>query len=47
LRAHLQTGFPWHTPHQPYLENRAAEQWWNALDYIFERAFVAVGVNAL
>lgn len=46
LRAHLQTGFPWQTPDQACLANRAAEEWWNALDCIFERAFVAVGVNA-
>lgn len=44
LRPHLQTGFPWHDPHQPY-PARTAGQWWKDLAPVFERAFVAVGVT--
>lgn len=45
LRPHIQTGFPWHDPHQPYLV-RPAQQWWKDLAPVFERAFVAVGITA-
>jgi putative hydrolase of the HAD superfamily len=46
LRAHLQDGFPWHTPHLPHPQCRSPEQWWTALDHIFERALTALGVEA-
>ena len=45
VRPHIQTGFPWHDPHQPY-SIRPAEQWWADLSPIFEKAFAAVGVEA-
>ena len=45
-RPHIQTGFPWHDPHQPY-SVRSAEQWWNDLSPIFEKAFAAVGIGAI
>jgi putative hydrolase of the HAD superfamily len=44
VRPHIQTGFPWHDPHQPY-SIRSAEQWWNDLSLIFEKAFIAVGAE--
>lgn len=45
LRPHIQDGFRWHDPHQPY-EIKTAEQWWDELSPIFEKAFAAVGVEA-
>ncbi len=44
LRPHIQTGFRWHDPHQPY-GIKAADQWWDELSPIFEKAFAAVGVE--
>jgi putative hydrolase of the HAD superfamily len=46
LRPWLQTGFPWHTPQRPHAEIQTAEQWWDALDGIFEKAFLGVGFAA-
>jgi putative hydrolase of the HAD superfamily len=45
FRAYLQSSFPWHTPERPHPELRLAEQWWNALDPLFQRAFEGVGVD--
>jgi putative hydrolase of the HAD superfamily len=45
LRPYLQTGFPWHHPHSPHPEIQSADQWWNALDGIFEKAFLGVGID--
>ena len=45
LRPYLQTGFPWHHPNCPHLEIQSAEQWWDALDGIFEQAFLKVGIE--
>ena len=39
IRPHLQTGFPWHTPHVPCAVCRTAEEWWDRLTSVFERAF--------
>lgn len=44
VRPYIQTGFPWHDPHQPY-STRSAEQWWDDLSPIFEKAFTAVGIE--
>ena len=44
VHPHIQTGFPWHDPHQPY-SIRSAEQWWDDLSPIFEKAFTAVGIE--
>jgi putative hydrolase of the HAD superfamily len=46
LRAHLQAGFPWHTPEQPHLAVTSPDQWWDALDPVFARAFTAIGIVA-
>ena len=46
LRPHLRDGFPWHATDQVYPPRRSAEQWWGALDQLFERAFIAVGIEA-
>ena len=45
LRLHRQTGVPWHTPDQPHTTITSADQWWDALDPIFERAFSGVGIT--
>jgi putative hydrolase of the HAD superfamily len=45
LRLHLQTGFPWHTPDQSHTAVTSADQWWDALDPIFEQAFSGVGIT--
>ena len=45
LRPHLQGGYPWHKPHQAY-PIRSADQWWEDLAPVFERAFTKVGVRA-
>jgi putative hydrolase of the HAD superfamily len=45
LRPYLQAGFPWHTPEQSHPAITAAEQWWNALDPVFVRAFRAIGIG--
>lgn len=44
LRAHLKTGFPWHTPEivRPY---QGADNWWNNLAEVFEKAYVGVGFD--
>ena len=47
LRPFLQTGFPWHHPTCPHPELQSGEQWWNALDGIFEKAFLGVGIQAV
>ncbi|MGA7733824.1 MAG: HAD-IA family hydrolase [Chloroflexia bacterium] len=44
---HLQAGFPWHTPDQVWSAERSAEQWWHALYSVFERAYLAVGIDTL
>ena len=43
IRPYLRSGFPWHTPSQPHLNIASAEQWWDMLDPVFERAFRGVG----
>ena len=45
LHPYLQSGFPWHMPDQPHLDIKSPEQWWNALDSVFERAFDAIGID--
>ena len=44
LRPHIQTGYPWHAPHQPY-PVQSAGQWWDSLAPVFARAFLAVGAT--
>jgi len=44
LRPHIQKGFRWHDPHQPY-SIKTADQWWDELSPIFERAYIAVGIE--
>jgi putative hydrolase of the HAD superfamily len=44
LQPYLQSGFPWHSPHQPHPEIENAEQWWQAIMPVFEEAFVGVGL---
>jgi putative hydrolase of the HAD superfamily len=46
FRPYLRSGFPWHTPDCPHPEIVTSEQWWNALDPVFERALRGVGCDA-
>jgi putative hydrolase of the HAD superfamily len=41
FRPYLQSGFPWHTPDDPHPEIRTADEWWAAMEPVFERAFAA------
>jgi putative hydrolase of the HAD superfamily len=43
---HLQTGYPWHDPGTTYPSGRSSDMWWQSLEPVFRRAFVAVGVPA-
>jgi len=47
IRPFLQAGFPWHNPSQPHTEIKSPEQWWNALDELFEQAFLGIGINSI
>ena len=44
IRPFLQTGFPWHTPELPHV-NHTADQWWAALNAVFARAYVGIGID--
>jgi putative hydrolase of the HAD superfamily len=46
IRPYLRTGFPWHTPEQPHLDISSAEQWWERLYPIFQRAVEGAGFTA-
>jgi putative hydrolase of the HAD superfamily len=46
IRPYLHTGFPWHTPEQPHLDICTADQWWERLYPVFQRAFEAAGFDA-
>jgi len=39
VRPYLQTGFPWHEPHNVRDEKVSAEEWWQALYPVFVRAY--------
>jgi putative hydrolase of the HAD superfamily len=41
IGAFLQEGFPWHQPEKPHPELSTSEAWWDSLDPIFTRAFMA------
>ncbi len=45
IRLYLQAGFPWHTPDRAHPGMKTAEQWWDRLNPVFARAFVAVGID--
>jgi putative hydrolase of the HAD superfamily len=45
IRPHLQAGFPWHTPENGHEHLVTAEDWWEALFPIFQRAFQAAGLS--
>lgn len=45
IRPYLQAGFPWHNPDRSHTEIKSVEQWWNALDELFEQAFLGIGIN--
>ena len=46
LQPFLRSGFPWHNPDQPHTEIRSSEQWWDALDELFEKAFLGIGIHS-
>jgi len=45
LRPFLQTGFPWHSPDRANPAMRDANDWWEALVPVFQRAFMACGLS--
>ncbi|MEE2657884.1 MAG: HAD family hydrolase [Candidatus Latescibacterota bacterium] len=45
LRPHIQTGFPWHHPEVVHTDVTTADQWWDRLEPVFHRAFIAAGVG--
>jgi putative hydrolase of the HAD superfamily len=45
FRPHLQDGFPWDRPGEAHLHLSSSETWWESLEPLFARAFVAVGVG--
>ncbi len=45
IRPFLQTGFPWHTPERPH-PGQTPDEWWSALNPVFVKAYVAVGLEA-
>ncbi len=45
LRPYLQSGFPWHTPDLPHPDLIDADQWWNRVEPVFERALLCVGLD--
>ncbi len=46
IRPYLRAGFPWHSPEQPHLDISTADQWWERLYPIFQRAFEAAGFDS-
>lgn len=47
LRPYLQSGFPWHRPHEPHTELRTPSEWWDTLDPLFVRALESVGIEPI
>lgn len=45
LHPYLQSGMPWHAPYQPHPEIVTPDQWWEAYEPVFERAFGGVGFH--
>jgi putative hydrolase of the HAD superfamily len=46
LRPFLQTGFPWHSPDRANPAMRDANDWWEALVPVFQRAFIGCGLSS-
>ena len=46
IRPYLQSGFPWHTPNEPHLEIKTADQWWEQLYPVFQRALLSTGLDS-
>lgn len=47
IRPHLAAGFPWHAPERAHPELDTPEKWWDDLNPVFERAFIAVGSSRI
>jgi len=45
IRAHMQSGFPWHTPDVPHTHITSADAWWESLHHLFSEAFRSVGLS--
>ena len=45
LKPHLQAGFPWHAPEKAHPELDTPQAWWDALNPVLERAYLAVGAD--
>jgi putative hydrolase of the HAD superfamily len=45
FRPHLRSGFPWQNPEVTHPQITTAEQWWEALQPIFAKAYAAAGVD--
>ena len=39
IRPYMRTGFPWHSHEQPHNPIKSADEWWECLLPVFERAF--------
>jgi len=39
IRPYMRTGFPWHSHDQPHNPIKSADEWWESLLPLFERAF--------
>ena len=46
IRPYLHDGFPWHSPEKPHPDICTADQWWERLYPVFQRAFEAAGLDA-
>ena len=44
ISPYMQSGFPWHAPEILHPEVRTADQWWDALFPVFERALAGLGM---
>jgi putative hydrolase of the HAD superfamily len=44
LRPFMQKGFPWHDPNQANPPMRTADNWWSAMQPVFEGTFVGCGL---
>jgi len=45
FRPHLRAGFPWHNWQQPHPHITTADEWWEWINPIFERALTAGGIE--
>jgi len=46
IAPHLRSGFPWHNPERAHTYITSADQWWAALEPLFERVFAALEIES-